>query len=394
MPLMRAMWRMQQRGILVDEEIRGKLLEESLIVMEEKKKELREVVGYDLNPLSPKQMMKFLYTDLNLPIHRQRKSHKPTADKETLEKLYAKYPRPEFKLALEVRDTIKDVGTYLMAETDGDGRMRSRYNICGTTTGRPSSRKTYEDRGIDSQNIPEELRGMFKAEDGKVLISFDLWQAEVYVVAILSNCQSFLQKLRAGKKIHRMVASWIFNKPEEEIDNVNRPGGEYFTGKRTTHAADYGLGPNLFAILIKRPVKEAKEIMARFHSHAPEIGQWHREIQEELQRTRMLITPFGRRRTFRERLGDDLFRKAYAHIPQSTIADYCLQAQSKLEWWLPDGAEIIQNGFDSLLIETEEGLVDEVKELVERAFDKNLFWKGVMFKIPIETAGIGKHWKK
>ncbi len=404
MAKMRVMWRVQQRGMLIDEEKRTELLITQLAKLEGDKTELARIVGYELNPMSSKQMIQFL-KDRGIPVPLHRKTHKPTTNEESLNKLIARYPRPEFQLALDIRDSVKDIGTYLAGmnketgeyskvKTDEDGRARGRYNTCGTGTGRSSSKKTYDDTGFDMQNIPEVLREMFIAPEGKMFITFDLWQAEAYVVAILANCQPFLEKLQKGEKLHRLVASWLFGITEEQVDNNNRPGGQYYTGKRTLHGYNYGLGWNTLSTILKVPAAVAKVYIKKLDLFAPEIEMWHREIQDELQRTKVLITPLGRRRVFRERWGEDMFRKAYAHIPQSTVAEYNHQAIIKMEYWLPEGAEIVQEGFDAFTVECLETQPEEVKGLAEKAFDKKITWKGVEFKIPVEEAGRGKRWKK
>jgi hypothetical protein len=111
----------------------------------------------------------------------------------------------------------------------------------------------------------------------------------------------------------------------------------------------------------------------------------------------MLVTPFGRKRLFRTYRGqndNDTPRKAFAHVPQSTIAEYAHQAIIKLEYLLPSGNVIIQEGFDSFIIEAREEDVEENEQLVRFAADKELMWKGDKFKIPIEEAGRGRRWKK
>ena len=80
----------------------------------------------------------------------------------------------------------------------------------------------------------------------------------------------------------------------------------------------------------------------------------------------------------------DTDREAYAHLPQSTTADYLHQALVKLEYLLPKGAEMVQEGFDSLIVECYEEQVGEVDRLVGVAMDKELYWKGRMFKIPYD----------
>jgi len=301
-----------------------------------------------------------------------------------LKKLRVYHPSPALNLAIEMRGLQHDIGTYLMVETDDDGKVRGRYNAAGTTTGRSSSKKGYDGRGLDWHNIPEGDRQMFIPEEGKSFLVRDLWQAEAYVVSVLSQCQAFLSRLNEGKKTHRLVASWLFNKPEDQIDSNNRPGGEYYTGKRVGHGLNYGLGPILLATTLGCSVKQAKEYREIYFRFANEIEVWQKEINETIKQTRQLITPLGRKRYFRDRLGDDLFRKAYAHIPQSTIAEYNHLGMVKLEYLLPSGSEIVQEGYDALVIEVKDDHIDLVKELAEMAFDKKIFARGQFFKVPGE----------
>ncbi len=393
MSKMRVLWRVQQRGMLLDEEKRGELLKVQTERLKEKQEELSQLVGYSLNPNSSKQMIKFLYEDLKLPVQRDRKTKKPTTKEEALNKLFAYHPHPAFKMALEIREEVKQIGTYLMVEPDTDGKVRGRYNAAGTTTGRSSSKKGYEGRGLDWHNIPEADRQMFVAREGYSFLVRDLWQAEAFVVAVLSQCQSFLGRLQDGKKIHKLVASWLFSKEEDQIDNNNQPGGEYYTGKRVGYGLNYGLGPVLLAINLKCSVAKAKQHRGVYFKFAPEIEQWQREIQEEIKRTRQLTTPFGRKRFFRDRLGDDLFRKAYAHIPQSLIGEMNHLGMIKCEYMFPDGVEVVQEGYDSLVVECPDELIEEVKEIMERGFEKEIYAKGTFFRVPGEYS-MNKRWMK
>lgn len=392
MSVMRTLLNISLRGINVSQEKREELLLSRLQDAKEQQRSIDERVGHPLNVNSPSQMKDFVYNELKLPIQYHRKTRKPTLNEDALNKLGARYPNPLFQDVLDLRGSLKEIGTYLKAELSEDGRIHCVYNPTGTETGRSSCKKTFDKKGLDLQNVPEVLRGMFVPSKGKVFLMLDLWQAEAYCVAIFANCLSFLSRLTKGEKMYKMVASWITGKAESEVDSINRPGGEYYLAKRTTHAADYGLGPILFATLIKKPVAEAKVILERFHTFAPEIRKWHFEIQEELRVKRKLVNPFGRHRFFRARYGEDMFREAYAGLPQGTIGDYLHQGMVKLEIALPAGAQIVQEGFDSLIIECEPEQKEKVKELVEMAFDKILVWKGEEFKIPFEMKE-GECWK-
>jgi uracil-DNA glycosylase family 4 len=110
MPLVTVMFRMQRRGLKIDTTMQERLLTERVAKANMRQQELNAMVGYELNVNSSKQMLKFLYEDLKLPIHKNRKTGRATANKETLEKLFAKHPDPRFKQVMELRDLTKDIG--------------------------------------------------------------------------------------------------------------------------------------------------------------------------------------------------------------------------------------------------------------------------------------------
>ena len=395
MGLLRALTKVSWRGMTRDEGVRGKLLEEKLEKVKVSQERLDALVGHQINVKSPKQMMTFVYDELHLPKQFHRKTRKLTLDEDAINKLSARYPNPLFELALELRGLYKEIGTYLNAVASDDGKVRGKYNPTGTETGRSSCSKWLDGTGLDFQNVPEDLRVMFiPSREGMVFVMVDLWQAEAYAVSVFSQCFPYLERLRRGVKIYKLVASWITGKDESEVDSVNKPGGEYYLAKRTTHAANYGLGPNLFSTLIKQPLPIAKSILEKYHTYATEIRAWHKEIQSELERTRTLTNPFGRRRVFRQRFGEEMFREAYAGLPQGTIADVLHQAQVKMEWMLTTlrDAYIVHEGFDSLMIECWKDDLGKVKGMLDIAFDKILFWKGTEFKIPYEMK-VGERWK-
>ena len=114
---------------------------------------------------------------------------------------------------------------------------------------------------------------------------------------------------------------------------------------------------------------------------------------EELRTSRKLVTPFGRVRFFRNRYGEDMGREAFAHIPQSTIADLTHQAMLQIEYSLPDEAEIIQEGFDSIIIEGKIEQIEQIDNIVKESFSKTLYWKGEGFNVPVEGK-TGERWTK
>ena len=101
---------------------------------------------------------------------------------------------------LDLREKSKLSGTYISNIVNGidkDGRLRSGFNIQGTTSGLLSS-----SGNLNYQNIPrdnKDIKKLFRARDGYKIVQCDLGTAEVYYAAVLSKDkflqQAFIDKL-------------------------------------------------------------------------------------------------------------------------------------------------------------------------------------------------------
>ncbi len=170
---------------------------------------------------------------------------------------------------------------------------------------------------------------MLIAGAGKTLLSFDLAQAEAWIVAYLANDFNMKDALK-NSDIHKLTASVIFDKLLAEITKNER-----YIGKRCNHALNYRMGPFQMATTInkdsdKEPYvtvsnSEAKRWRDKYHEFY-NIKTWWAEIEDDLRRSRTLTTPYGFQRTFYNRWDDDLFKEATAFIPQSTVGDHMIGA--------------------------------------------------------------------
>jgi DNA polymerase I-like protein with 3'-5' exonuclease and polymerase domains len=99
-------------------------------------------------------------------------------------------------------------------------------------------------------------------------------------------------------------------------------GSDRRTAKTVNHASNYDMGFRKLALLLSCPEPQAKRLLDLYHSNYPGIrNNFHQNVQRQLRKNRTLTNLFGRKRTFMERWEDDLFRQAYAFIPQSTVVD-------------------------------------------------------------------------
>lgn len=119
----------------------------------------------NINPNSPKQLGELLFRKLKLV-------GKNTSTNEENRISMIENPRtPEparqmLHILNEYKEQHKLLSTYISADIDPDGRMRSDYKQYGVqnTPGRLSSSSTLWGSGMNLQNQPERLRGMFIAD--------------------------------------------------------------------------------------------------------------------------------------------------------------------------------------------------------------------------------------
>ncbi len=121
----------------------------------------------------------------------------------------------------------------------------------------------------------------------------------------------------------------------------------------------------------------------------------HFEIQ--LDKNRTLDTPYGRKRTFYDHWGDDLFKEATAYVPQSTSVDYLnrgmLAVYRKLVVPGFHQLRLLHQQHDSIVVEYEEGKRDFVLPAIIELLEDTVEIKGAQFSIPIETK-YGPRWGK
>jgi len=211
----------------------------------------------------------------------------------------------------------------------------------------------------------------------KVIVNVDGSQAEARVVArlctVLAGKSIFDDIFMSGRKIHKVVASINYGKPEDQIPKDNSPGAMYYVAKRAMHAYDNGMGKVKFAILTRLPVPAAEHLLGVCAKKFPEVvNNFHPWCREEIQKSRTMTNPYGRPHTFLDRMNDELFRRGYTYYQQSGIGDHVKLAfadcyfQAKPEW-----------GFD-LLLTTHDSITYQVFANPQWIWDSWIMTKTLM----------------
>lgn len=385
-------------GFAVDEVARVAMIKDYKERIRVNQKELEELVGWNVNVASPKQVSLLLYKDFGLPNRTGRKgknddgTFKTSTAEETLVALQANVCKSEshkraIDLILLIRGYRKAVGTYMEAPCDFDGRMRTSIRIAGTETGRSSNTKLGPPErpievGLAFQTMSKhgemgkELRKMFIPDPGHVLLEFDLSQAEARIVALLGRSEETL-KLFNTADIHKLTSMIIFGLPIGAITKEIR-----FVGKTCRHAGNYDMRKRRLMELVNTDAKKygidisplsewkAGKILDAFHDMSPWIrGVFHKEIVEALQENNMmLVNPFGRQRTFNDWWGEDLWKEAYAQLPQSTVADQIKKAALRIRKRIP-GIRIIVEAHDALVFMIPHAFVESYARIIKEELE-------------------------
>ena len=348
-------------------------------------------------------MQKLLYGTLNLPVKRNKKTGRPTTNKDAINELAGKYHHPLLLTIVKLRQRRKMIETYLDTSIDADERMRCSWDVTGTRSGRLSSRASLSGSGTNLQNIPVEMRSMFIPDEGCIFVYRDFSQAEARVVAALANDEYLLELFADPKRdVHKETAAAIYGIRVEDVTPEQR-----YTAKRVRHAVNYGMDADRFVQVVNEDAEDTgiridyatarKVINGFFMLHPNHKTIYWAGIERELRATRTLNTAFGRKRTFFGRMDDKLIREAYSYPPQSAIGDLCCKAlvgiYKEIQLARPElGCKLLLNVHDSILVQCPKEKAREVADLMAVCMNIPLLVNGHTVKIPTDCK-VGVNWK-
>ena len=399
MSLVEPLMEMTRVGLRVDLPKRDELKRDIEAKIERLQAFVDYAAGGHLNVKSPKQVTDLLYSKLGLPVKRNRNTGNPTGDKDAIAELAKASNHPVLHAILQVREQRDLVERYLNTAIDKDGFMRCNFDITGTRTGRLSSRASILGSGTNLQNQTDEIKVMFVPLEGYAFINADYSQAEARVVAHLAEEEGLIELFDdPTRDVHKENAARIFRKPVADISPTQR-----YLAKRVIHASNYGMGANrLYDVVNQDAITtgvritrgEAAQLLDAYFMLYPKVREvFWKEIEHELQRTRILTTPFGRKRSFFGRWDEKFLKEAYAFIPQSTIGDLCCKAIVRAHWTKRPEWNLLVNVHDSILMQCPEAHVAECISWLKEQMDIPFYIKGRRCMVPTDFE-VGYNWGK
>ena len=368
---------------------------------------LAEGVGYPINWNSPAQLSILLYDVMRLPPVKKRNAngtYTPTVNREALEKLSAYFvAKPIITHILAIRDINKKLGV-LRTEIDPDNRMRTSYNIAGTTTGRFSSSLSEFGTGTNLQNIEDRLRSVFVADPGMKLAYIDLEQAESRACGAihwnLFNDPTYLDACESGD-LHTSVCKlawpnlgWFGSlKADREVAEqpFYRQHSYRHMAKVLGHGSNYGGKPVTMASHTKIETSVVRAFQTEYFRAFPSFLKWHEWVAEEIRRTGRLTSLLGMRRDFHGRPDDaSTVREAIAFDPQSTVGE--LLNRGLLALWRLNICQILLQIHDAVVIQFPEHRESTVVPAAVQALRVPIdLARGRVMVIPSE-AKVGWNW--
>lgn len=392
MPLMTVLAEMQQAGCKADADqlcAFGEQLDTRIAALTE---QIYEAAGHEFNIQSSKQLGVVLFEELGLPYKKKTKTGYSTSA-EVLESLAGYHPM--IADVLEYRQLTKLKSTYvdgLLKVIAPDGRIHSHFQQTVTATGRLSS--------VDPnlQNIPvrtelgRELRRMFVAEQGRVLVDADYSQIELRVLAHVADDDAMIEAFRGGQDIHATTASKVYGVPVEEVTPQMRS-----SCKAVNFGIVYGISDFSLAQDIGVPRKEAAAFIQSYLDTYPGVQHYMESIKQSARETGYVETLFGRRRALPE-LNSKNFNlrsfgeRAAMNTPiQGTAADIIKIAMLRVRDRLKaEGfeARLILQVHDELILEAPEHEAERAAALLREEMEH-----AAELRVPlVAEAKIGHSW--
>ena len=247
---------------------------------------------------SPTQLAIFLYDVLNVGVI-DKKTPRGTG-----EEILKAIGLPICNLILEKRGLEKLIGTYVdklpqcvLPET---GRLHAHFNQIGADTGRFSS----SDPNL--QNIPSKnknIRMMFCASPGNVLVGSDYSQQEPRLLASYANDEAMLDAYRNKKDLYATIAMGVYNNNYEDNLEHFPDGTKNSAGAARRSSCKslllglmYGRGAASIAEQINKPLSEAQKIIDNFYNGYPRVKEWMDKTLEDARINGYVEDMWGRRR--------------------------------------------------------------------------------------------------
>ena len=392
LPLCPVLAEMEQEGFLIDRKALAEFGEMLSGRIQTAQKNIFDLAGEEFNINSTQQLGRILFDQLGLPpVKKTKTGYSTNAD--VLDKLRGSHPI--IGEILEYRQLTKLKSTY----ADGlgkviapDGRIHTCFQNTVTATGRLSSTEP------NLQNIPirtelgAQLRKMFVATAGRVLVDADYSQIELRLLACMAGDRAMIDGFNSGEDIHRITASQVFGVPQEEVTPQMRR-----SAKAVNFGIVYGISPFSLSQDIGVTVAQAKEYMEKYFQHYSGVRSYMDGVVARARADGYVTTLFARRRWVPELKSSNFNTRSFGervalNAPiQGTAADIIKVAMIRVrDRLLAEGLKgrLVLQVHDELIVECPEEEAEAVRRLVKEEMEAV-----ISLPVPlVADTAVGRSW--
>ena len=336
-----------------------------------------ELNGKSFNPNSTVQLRSLLFDYLGLqPTGKKTGTGADSTDAEVLKELSLQSDVP--KRILDIRQKSKIKNTYLdkiIPQLDRDSRLRTGFNLHGTTSGRLSSSGK-----LNMQQLPRDnptVKGCIKAAPGHKIVAMDLTTAEVYVAAVLAKDTALMDVFKSGGNFHSTIAHKVFRLPCEVEEVVDLYPDRRQAAKAVTFGIMYGAGPAKISEQVTKDSgkffskQEATEVINDYFGAFHKLKAWIDDNQKFIQQNGFVYSFFGRKRRLPNVASTDAgvrshsIRSGLNFLVQSTASDINLLGAIDMGTYIRVNsmkARIFALVHDSILAEVPEDEIEHYSE--------------------------------
>tara|TARA_R100000030_G_scaffold19502_3_gene13789 strand:+ start:710 stop:2995 length:2286 start_codon:yes stop_codon:yes gene_type:complete len=342
--------------------------------------------GKPFNPNSTVQLRSLLFDYIGLkPTGKKTGTGADSTDAEVLTTLAQEHEVPA--LILDIRQKVKIKSTYLdkiIPGLDRDSRLRTGFNLHGTTSGRLSSSGK-----MNMQQIPRDnpiVKGCIKAGEGKKIVAMDLTTAEVYCAAVIADDKALMKVFQDGGNFHSNIAKLVFNLPCDVEEVAEYYSTERQMAKAVTFGIMYGAGPKKISEQVSKDsgkyfsTSEAKEVIEDYFTQFHKLKKWLDDSKKLIEKQTYIYSFFGRKRRLPNVKSSD--KAIAAHEVRSGINSLVQSVASDVNLLgaIDAHREVKQKELpvkmfalvhDSILAEVEEDAVEEYCEILKRNVQKD-----------------------
>lgn len=390
LPLCQVLAEMERAGFLVDRKALADFGESLTAGIDALQRGIWELAGHEFNINSPKQLGEVLFDELMLPAGKKTKTGWST-NADILEKLIGKHPIIgdilEYRMLTKLKSTYADG---LLKVISADGRIHTNFRMTVTATGRLSSTEP------NLQNIPvrrelgAQIRRMFVAASGCVLVDADYSQIELRLLAHISGDETMRNAFKSGEDIHAVTASQVFGLPLAEVTPAQRS-----SAKAVNFGIVYGISAFSLAQDIKVSPAEARAYIDAYMQKYHGVREYMDRVIAEAKERGYVETLFGRRRPVPELKASNFNTRSFGervarNMPiQGTAADIIKLAMVNVRRRLrAEGLEarLILQVHDELIAECPEREAERVAALLEEEMER-----AVTLSVPLTAEAHSGH---